>query len=127
MKSFVVQSCWKERPDRSGRRVLSSRGRWRQGVVFGVITITRRGRRRAAIGAGAGTILWSLGALRTSRSLGSVIRRTEGFIASVGMGEHVGADHATIEPALHGDGLALGDGHAPLAARSGIDQRTATA
>jgi hypothetical protein len=36
--------------------------------------------------------------------------------------EHIGVHHAAVQPALYGDGLALGNYHAIFAARSRVDQ-----
>jgi hypothetical protein len=41
--------------------------------------------------------------------------------------EHIGVHHAAVQPALHGDGLALGNHHAILTARSRVDQRATAA
>jgi hypothetical protein len=56
-----------------------------------------------------------------------VVGRPESLVAAIGMSEHLGVHDAAIEPALHGDGLALGDQYAIFAARSGVDQSAAAA
>ena len=53
-------------------------------------------------------------------------RRTKRFGAAVAMLQHLGMDHAAIEPALHRDGFVLGDDVGVFTARTEIDQRATT-
>ncbi|HTK14530.1 MAG TPA: hypothetical protein VL402_12090 [Xanthobacteraceae bacterium] len=72
---------------------------------------------RATIGARAG---------RWRRRFAVRTRRTKGFDPAIRMRNHLRMDHATVETALHRHTFVLVDNLASVAARSCVDQRSAT-